>query len=58
MYITLTVIIYFLGYYGIKQKPILSIDNPIYKMKLLQLKQSKYATSSLKDVEKEKLRSG
>lgn len=53
MYITLTVIIYFLGYYGIKQKPILSIDNPILQNESTPTQKSKYATSSLKDVEKE-----
>jgi len=55
MYITLTVIIYFLGYYGIKQKPILSIDNPILQDETTPTQKSKYATSSLKDVEKVKL---
>lgn len=55
MYTTLTVIIYFLGYYGIKQKPILSIDNPILQNESTPTQKSKYATSSLKDVEKEKL---
>jgi AraC-like DNA-binding protein len=55
MYITLTVIIYFLGYYGIKQKPVLSIDNPISQNGTNPTQKSKYATSSLKDVEKEKL---
>ncbi len=55
MYITLTVIIYFLGYYGIKQKPILSNDNPISQIETTPTQKSKYATSSLKDVEKEKL---
>ena len=53
MYITLTVIIYFLGYYGIKQKPILSIDNPILQNETTPTQKSKYATSSLKDDEKE-----
>lgn len=55
MYITLTVIIYFLGYYGIKQKPILSNDNPISQIESTPTPKPKYATSSLKDVEKEKL---
>lgn len=55
MYITLTVIIYFLGYYGIKQKPILSNDNPISQIETPPNLKPKYATSSLKDVEKEKL---
>lgn len=55
MYITLTVIIYFLGYYGIKQKPVLSNDNPISQIGTNPTQKSKYATSSLKDVEKEKL---
>ena len=55
MYITLSVIIYFLGYYGIKQKPILSNDNPISQIETNQTLKPKYATSSLKDVEKEKL---
>lgn len=55
MYITLSVIIYFLGYYGIKQKPILSFDNPNLKMETTPTQKFKYATSSLKDVEKEKL---
>jgi AraC-like DNA-binding protein len=55
MYITLTVIIYFLGYYGIKQKPILSNDNPISQIETTPTLKPKYATSSLKDVEKEKL---
>lgn len=55
MYITLTVIIYFLGYYGIKQKPILSNDNPISQIESTPTPKPKYASSSLKDVEKEKL---
>jgi AraC-like DNA-binding protein len=55
MYITLTVIIYFLGYYGIKQKPILSNDNPISQIETTPTQKPKYATSSLKDGEKEKL---
>lgn len=55
MYIILTVIIYFLGYYGIKQKPILSNDNPISQIETTPTLKPKYATSSLKDVEKEKL---
>lgn len=53
MYITLTVIIYFLGYYGIKQKPILSNDNPISQIETAPTQKPKYATSSLKDDEKE-----
>lgn len=53
MYITLTVIIYFLGYYGIKQKPILSNDNPISQIETTSTQKPKYATSSLKDGEKE-----
>lgn len=53
MYITLTVIIYFLGYYGIKQKPILSNDNPISQIETAPTQKPKYATSSLKDGEKE-----
>lgn len=55
MYITLTVIIYFLGYYGIKQKPILSNSNPISQIETSPTQKPKYATSSLKDGEKEKL---
>jgi len=55
MYITLTIIIYFLGYYGIKQKPIVSNDNPILQIETTPTQKSKYASSSLKDVEKEKL---
>ncbi|HMN18915.1 MAG TPA: helix-turn-helix domain-containing protein [Ignavibacteriaceae bacterium] len=55
MYITLTVIIYFLGYYGIKQKPILSNNNPISQIETSPTQKPKYATSSLKDGEKEKL---
>lgn len=55
MYITLTVIIYFLGYYGIKQKPIVSNDNPISQIETTPTQKPKYATSSLKDIEKEKL---
>jgi AraC-like DNA-binding protein len=55
MYITLTVIIYFLGYYGIKQKPILSNDNSISQIETTPTQKPKYATSSLKAGEKEKL---
>jgi AraC-like DNA-binding protein len=55
MYITITVIIYFLGYYGIKQKPILSNENPISQIESTPTLKPKYATSSLKDAEKEKL---
>lgn len=55
MYITLTVIIYFLGYYGIKQKPILSNDNSISQIETTPTQKPKYATSSLKDGKKEKL---
>jgi len=55
MYITLTVIIYFLGYYGIKQKPILSNNNLISQIETSPTQKPKYATSSLKDGEKEKL---
>lgn len=55
MYITLTVIIYFLGYYGIKQKPLLSNDDRISQIESTPTTKPKYATSSLKDVEKEKL---
>ncbi|MDP2302215.1 MAG: helix-turn-helix domain-containing protein [Ignavibacteria bacterium] len=55
MYITLTVIIYFLGYYGIKQKPILSNENPISQIETTLTTKPKYATSSLKDIGKEKL---
>lgn len=55
MYITLTAIIYFLGYYGIKQKPILSNDNSISQNETTPTLKPKYATSSLKNVEKEKL---
>jgi AraC-like DNA-binding protein len=55
MYITLTIIIYFLGYYGIKQQPILSSDNPISQIETTPTLKTKYATSSLKEVEKEKL---
>jgi AraC-like DNA-binding protein len=55
MYITLTVIIYFLGYYGIKQKPVLSNDHPVLQIESAPNLKPKYATSSLKDVEKEKL---
>jgi AraC-like DNA-binding protein len=55
MYIILTVIIYFLGYYGIKQKPILSNENPNSQIESTPTLKPKYATSSLKDVEKEKL---
>lgn len=55
MYITLTVVIYFLGYYGIKQKPVLSSDNSISQIETTRTLKPKYATSSLKDVDKEKL---
>ena len=55
MYIILTVIIYFLGYYGIKQKPILSNAYRISQIESTPSLKPKYATSSLKDVEKEKL---
>lgn len=55
MYIMLTVIIYFLGYYGIKQKPVLSNDNPVLQIESAPNIKPKYATSSLKDIEKEKL---
>jgi len=55
MYITLTIIIYFLGYYGIKQKPILLNGNSISQIETASTLKPKYATSSLKDVEKEKL---
>ena len=55
LYITLTVIIYFLGYYGIKQKPVLSNENTVSQIESTPTLKPKYATSSLKDVEKEKL---
>ncbi|KUG24791.1 transcriptional regulator, arac family [hydrocarbon metagenome] len=55
MYITLTAIIYFLGYYGIKQKPILSNENLFSQIETTPTTKPKYATSSLKDIEKEKL---
>ena len=53
-YITLTVIIYFLGYYGIKQKPVFSNVNPFSERELQNLK-PKYANSSLKENDKERL---
>lgn len=55
MYITLTVIIYYLGYYGIKQKPVLSNDSPMAQIETIPTLKPKYATSSLKEVEKEEL---
>jgi AraC-like DNA-binding protein len=55
MYITLTIIIYFLGYYGIKQKPVLSNENPVSPIESTPNHRPKYATSSLNDVEKEKI---
>lgn len=55
MYTTLSVIIYFLGYYGIKQKPILSNENQVSRIEPAPSLKIKYATSSLKNVEKEKL---
>lgn len=55
MYTALTIIIYFLGYYGIKQKPILSTENPIFQIETAPSLKPKYANSSLKDGEKEKL---
>jgi AraC-like DNA-binding protein len=53
-YITLTIIIYFLGYYGIKQKPVFSNVNPFPERELHNLK-PKYANSSLKENDKERL---
>jgi len=55
MYITLTVIIYFLGYHGIKQKPVLTNADRISQIESTPSLKPKYANSSLKDVEKEKL---
>jgi hypothetical protein len=47
MYITLTIIIYFLGYYGIKQKPVFSNAKPISETELTPVIKPKYANSSL-----------
>ncbi len=55
MYITLTVIIYFLGYYGIRQKPVFSNVLYISETDAAKTLKPKYANSSLKEREKEKL---
>jgi AraC-like DNA-binding protein len=55
MYITLTVIIYFLGYYGIKQKPVFMNENPVLQIETTPGIKPKYASSSLKDDKKEDL---
>ena len=55
VYITLTIIIYFLGYYGIKQKPVFSSAAPISETEHTAALKPKYTNSSLKPDEKEKL---
>lgn len=55
MYITLTIIIYFIGYYGLKQKPEFSNADRISLIEPTSSLKPKYATSSLKDDEKVEL---
>lgn len=55
MYAALSLVIYFLGYYGIKQKPIFSNANNAAEKEVAQTLKLKYANSSLKHPEKENL---
>lgn len=55
MYITLTVIVYFLGYYGVKQKSVFSNANPNSDTGPATVLKPKYANSPLKADEKEEL---